>query len=120
MKASKRQEKRVRRHLRLRQKVRGTAARPRMCVYVSNRHLYVQFVDDDASSTVASASTRGAGIELPKGKCTVAAAKQVGKLAAAAAIEKGIKQIVFDRGGFAFGGRLKALADAAREQGLKF
>lgn len=89
-----------------------------MCVFVSNRHMYVQFVDDVASHTLASASTLVKSVKSG-GKNTVAVAKQLGTLAAKAAQEKGIAEVVFDRGGFAFKGRVKAIADAAREAGLK-
>ena len=109
---------RVRRHLRLRQKLQGTAERPRMSVFVSNKHLYVQFIDDGAAKTLAAVSTLD---EAMKGqKLNVATAKQLGALAAQAAKDKGISAVVFDRGGFAYRGRLQALADAARESGLKF
>ena len=109
---------RVRRHLRLRQKVQGTPERPRMSVFVSNQHLYVQFIDDAAGKTLAAVSTLDAALKGQK--LNVATAKQLGALAAKAAQEKGIAAVVFDRGGFAFRGRLQALADAAREGGLKF
>jgi large subunit ribosomal protein L18 len=109
---------RVRRHLRLRQKVQGTAERPRMSVFVSNQHLYVQFIDDAAAKTLAAVSTLNA--DLKGQKLNVATAKQLGALAAKAAQEKGIAAVVFDRGGFAYRGRLQALADAARAGGLKF
>ena len=109
---------RVRRHLRLRQAVQGTAERPRMSVFISNKHLYVQFIDDAAAKTLAAVSTLDGGLKGQK--LNVATAKQLGALAAQAAKEKGISAVVFDRGGFAYRGRLKALADAAREGGLKF
>jgi large subunit ribosomal protein L18 len=109
---------RVRRHMRLRRKVQGTPERPRMSVFVSNKHLYVQFIDDAAGKTLAALSTlEGA---LKGQKLNVETAKQLGALAAKAAQEKGIQAIVFDRGGFAYRGRMQALADAAREGGLKF
>lgn len=118
MKAKTQKEYRVRRHLRLRQKVQGTPERPRMSVFVSNQHLYVQFIDDVAAKTLATASTlQGA---LKGQKLNVATAKQLGTLAAQAAKDKGIEAVVFDRGGFAYGGRLRALAEAARAGGLKF
>lgn len=110
---------RKRRHLRLRKEVKGSADRPRMCVYVSNRHLYVQFIDDQAQSTLAAASTQMDGVETG-GKNNLGVAKKLGQRAAEVAREKGIKQVVFDRGGFTYGGRIKALADAAREAGLQF
>jgi large subunit ribosomal protein L18 len=109
---------RVRRHLRLRQRVQGTAERPRMSVFVSNQHLYVQFIDDQAAKTLAAVSTLAEGLKGQK--LNVATAKQLGARAAEAAKAKGISAVVFDRGGFAYRGRLQALADAAREGGLKF
>lgn len=111
-------EARRRRHLRLRQKISGTAARPRMAVAMTGKHIYVQFIDDIAGKTLAAASTIAAD---GKGtKATVAGAKTIGALAAQKAKEKNISTVVFDRGGFRFHGRVKALADAAREAGLKF
>jgi large subunit ribosomal protein L18 len=118
MKLASKAEYRTRRHLRLRQKVQGTADRPRMSVFVSNQHMYVQFIDDLEARTLASAST--AAGEAKGGKNNVEAAKKLGRLAAAAAKGKGISAVVFDRGGFAYRGRVKALAEAAREAGLKF
>jgi large subunit ribosomal protein L18 len=111
-------EFRERRHLRLRQKVSGTAARPRMAVSFTGQHIYVQFIDDVAGKTLAAASTNaGDG----KGtKANLAGAKKIGTLAAEAAKAKKISEVVFDRGGFQYHGRVKALADAAREAGLKF
>jgi large subunit ribosomal protein L18 len=105
----------------VRQKVKGTAAKPRMCVFVSNKHMYVQFIDDMAARTLASASTVMKDLkEAAKGRNTVAVAKELGQTAAKAAKAIGIETVVFDRGGFAFKGRVKALADAAREMGLLF
>jgi large subunit ribosomal protein L18 len=109
---------RRRRHLRVRRKVQGTAERPRMAVFVSNRHLYVQFIDDVAEHTLASATTAGKSAAATGSDVEAAAA--LGKKAAEIAAEKGIKQVVFDRGGFAYKGRVRALADAAREAGLEF
>ena len=103
--------------MRLRKKVTGTADRPRMSVFVSNRSMYVQFIDDAAGRTLAAATNLSKARE---GKNDVAAAKALGKKAAQAAKEKGIAAVVFDRGGFSYRGRVKALADAAREEGLKF
>lgn len=91
-----------------------------MCVCVSNRHMYVQFVDDQAASTLAAASTQSKEMESVAGKKTVDVAKKLGEVAAAAAMGKGIKTVVFDRGGMPYRGRIKALADAARAAGLKF
>jgi large subunit ribosomal protein L18 len=111
-------ELRERRHLRLRQKVRGTSARPRMAVCFTGLHIYVQFIDDVAGKTVAAASTNagdGKGV-----KANMDGAKKIGAIAAQAAKAKKITEVVFDRGGFQYHGRVKALADAAREAGLKF
>jgi large subunit ribosomal protein L18 len=111
-------ELRERRHLRLRQKVRGTTARPRMAVCFTGLHIYVQFIDDVAGKTMAAASTNagdGKGV-----KANMDGAKKIGVLAAQAAKAKKITEVVFDRGGFQYHGRVKALADAAREAGLKF
>ena len=108
----------MRRHMRLRQTIRGTSARPRMSVCFTGRHIYVQFIDDIAGSTLAAISTLS---PAAKGtKATVEGAKKIGALAAQAAKDKGITNVVFDRGGFKYHGRVKALADAAREAGLKF
>jgi large subunit ribosomal protein L18 len=121
MKLRTRADYRTRRHLRVRQKVTGTAEKPRMCVFVSNKHMYVQFIDDTAKNTLVSVSTVLKEVkDASKGKNTVAVAKQLGQLAAKAAKGKDIEAVVFDRGGFAFKGRVKALADAARDGGLKF
>lgn len=120
MKVKTKKEYRVRRHLRLRRKISGTADRPRMSVFVSNRHLYVQFIDDQASRTLATVSSAAGDGKAFAGRVSIDAAKKLGALAAAAAREKGIGSVVFDRGGFTFAGRIKALADAAREAGLVF
>ena len=111
-------EQRELRHLRLRQKVRGTAVRPRMSVCFTGLHIYVQFIDDIAGKTVAAASTNagdGKGV-----KANMDGARKIGAIAAQAAKAKKITEVVFDRGGFRYHGRVKALADAAREAGLKF
>ena len=118
MKPKNLQDFRVRRHLRLRQRVQGTAARPRMSVFISNKHLYVQFIDDAAGKTLAAVSTLDAALKGQK--LNVATAKRLGELAGQAAQAKGIAAVVFDRGGFAYRARLQALADAARAAGLKF
>jgi large subunit ribosomal protein L18 len=113
-------ERRKRIHRRTRHKLLGTAERPRLCVFRSLKHIYVQLVDDSQSRTIASASTVSLdGSKLPNGG-NVSAAKDVGKAIAAKAGDLGINQIVFDRNGFIYSGRVKALADAAREAGLKF
>ena len=119
MRMNNRKDYRVRRHLRLRRKVSGTAERPRMCVFVSNKHFYVQFVDDTAAKTLAATSTV-AFADLKGADLNVATAKALGAEAARVALEKGIKAVVYDRGGFAYGARQKAFADAAREAGLVF
>jgi large subunit ribosomal protein L18 len=111
-------EARYRRHLRLRQKIRGTAQRPRMSVCMTAKHIYVQLIDDTKGVTLASAST--AAPELKGGKGNMEGAKKVGQLAAQQAKVKKITEVVFDRGGLRYHGRVKALADAAREAGLKF
>lgn len=120
MKLKTKSDYRTRRHLRVRRAVKGTAEKPRMCVFVSNQHMYVQFIDDDNARTLAAASTQSEGVEHVRGRNTVGVAKQLGQMAAKAAKEKGIEKVVFDRAGFAYKGRVKALADAAREAGLKF
>lgn len=107
------------RHRRVRKKIAGSPDRPRLAVFRSNRHIYAQLIDDLGGRTIASASTIEADL---RGTATHSAetAEKVGKLVAQRAMEKGIKQVVFDRGGFKFHGRVKALADGAREQGLEF
>ena len=109
-----RKEARTIRHRRIRQRLQGTAERPRMAIFISNKHLYVQFIDDVAGCTLASTST---GKEV-KGT-NLATAKQVGALAAEAALAKGLRQVVVDRGGFRFQGRVKQLVEAAVAAGLK-
>jgi len=108
---------RTRRHLRVRRKISGTAARPRLAVYRSNRHIYVQLIDDVSSRTVASASDREVGGGGAKGDKKVVA-KAVGALIADRAKQAGIQGAVFDRGGRLYHGRIAALADGAREGGL--
>jgi large subunit ribosomal protein L18 len=121
MRVQKKHELKTRRQWRTRAKISGTAERPRMSACFTNTHIYVQFIDDVKGSTLAAVSTR------PKGKAAGAAhfanikgAVTVGKQAAEAALAKGITQVVFDRGGNRYHGKVKALADAAREAGLKF
>ncbi|MBI4663389.1 MAG: 50S ribosomal protein L18 [Verrucomicrobia bacterium] len=109
------------RHWRIRKKVFGTRERPRMSVCFTGTNVYVQFIDDDAGRTLASASTVSKVIEdRKKLKANVVSAKRIGQLAAEAAKSQGIQQVVFDRGGARYHGKIKALADAAREAGLKF
>jgi large subunit ribosomal protein L18 len=109
---------RERRHLRLRQKVHGTAQRPRLSVCFTGKHIHVQFIDDAQGRTLAAMSTLAP--EAKGTKANLAGAKKLGTLAAQKAKEKKITEVVFDRGGFKYHGRVKALADAAREAGLKF
>lgn len=117
--SKKKREGRIRRHRRIRKKVFGTAARPRLAVYRSNRHIHAQLIDDVAGRTVAAASTLDA--ELRSGATGNAdAAAKVGSLLAQRAKVLGIGEVVFDRGGFMYHGRVAALADAAREGGLEF
>jgi large subunit ribosomal protein L18 len=114
-------QKRVRRHLRVRKKVTGTPERPRLCVFRSLNHIYAQVVDDNAHATLAQASSTDPSLKASqKSGGNTAAAQAVGKLIAARALDKGIKQVVFDRGGYLYHGRVKALAQAAREGGLDF
>lgn len=115
------EQARERRHARLRKKVFGTTERPRLCVYKSLNHIYVQIIDDTKGRTVAAASTTDKDVKGEAGhKGNVAAAKKVGQLIASRAIGSGIKKVVFDRGGYKYHGRVKALADSAREGGLEF
>jgi len=111
---------RKRRHLRIRRRVVGTTERPRLSVYRSLNQIYAQVIDDTKGVTVVAASSLDAAFKSAKGKGNVAMAKEVGGLIAKRAVEKGIKQIVFDRSGYLYHGRIKALADGAREAGLEF
>jgi large subunit ribosomal protein L18 len=110
---------RKKRHARVRTKVFGTAERPRLNVYRSNKHIYAQVIDDVKAVTIVSASTLDKELNL-ESTGNVEAAQKVGELVAKRALEKGIKTVVFDRGGYLYHGRVKALADAAREAGLEF
>lgn len=112
-----RQDARRRRHFRVRKKVHGTADRPRLSVFRSNRYIYAQVIDDEAGRTLASASSQEP--TLRERTLTVDTATEVGKLVAERAKAAGIGTVVFDRGGFKYHGRVKAVADAAREEGLK-
>ena len=116
-----RQEIRVKKHNRIRNRFSGTAQRPRLSVFRSNNHIYAQVIDDAAGKTLVSASTaeKDAKAELKKTN-DIEAASYVGKLVAKRAKDAGIDQVVFDRGGYIYHGRVKALADAAREAGLEF
>ena len=114
-------ERRKRIHYRIRKVVSGTAERPRMCVFRSDKQIYVQLIDDVNRVTLASASSLDKAIaEQCKGKTNVEIAALVGKAAAERALAKGINQVSFDRGGYLYHGRVKSLADAAREGGLIF
>lgn len=109
---------RQKRHLRVRNHISGTAARPRLNVFRSLSNIYAQLIDDVKGVTLVSASTQEKGFEAYGGN--IEAAKAVGKAIAERAVEKGITEVVFDRGGYIYHGRIAALADAAREAGLKF
>ena len=112
---------REKKHARIRNRFSGTAARPRLAVYRSNKHIYAQIIDDDAQKTLVSACT--VEKEVKEGldfTDDVAAAQKVGTVIAQRAAEKGIKQVVFDRGGYIYQGKIAALAQAAREAGLEF
>ncbi len=109
------QEKLHRRHKRVRAKVIGTKERPRLSVFRSNQHIYVQLIDDDKGQTLASFDDR----KIKKGK-RVEKAKEVGRTIAKKALEKKIKKVIFDRGGYKYHGQVKAVAEGAREGGLKF
>jgi large subunit ribosomal protein L18 len=112
---------RNRRHRRVRASVTGTTEQPRLCVFRSLNHIYAQVIDDVAGTTLASASTIIAELkDKTDGKDKIEQAKLVGTQVAKAAINKGIKKVVFDRGGYRYHGRIKALAEAARQAGLKF
>ena len=114
--------KRIRKHNRLRKRVSGTATRPRLSVFRSAQHIYTQLIDDVAGKTLCSVSSIQKEIaeKLSKKTGNKTTAKEIGKLTAEVAKEKGIKEVVFDRGGFKYHGRIKELADGAREGGLKF
>lgn len=116
-----RTEVREKKHLRIRNRFSGTAERPRLAVFRSNNHMYAQIIDDIAGNTLTSASTLQKEVKAELEKTNnVEAAAYLGKVIAKKALEKGITEVVFDRGGFIYHGKIKALADAAREEGLKF
>ena len=115
-----RNERRKRRHLRIRRKVVGTPTRPRLCVYKSLRHIYAQLIDDSRGHTLACASTLEPEVREKIKSADVEAARLVGKLIAQRALERGIREVVFDRAGYPYHGKVKALAEAAREGGLRF
>lgn len=109
-----------RRKARVRKRVIGTSERPRLNVYRSNKHIYAQIIDDTQSKTLAAVSTESADLAGADNLKKMEAAKKVGELMGKKAIEKGIDKVVFDRGGYIYHGRIKALAEGAREAGLKF
>ena len=114
-------EVRIKKHNRMRNRFSGTAERPRLCVFRSNNHMYAQIIDDDAQNTLVAASTLEKDIKAELEKTNnVEAAAYLGTVIAKRALEKGIKTVVFDRGGFIYQGKVSALADAAREAGLEF
>ena len=113
--------RRERRHRRVRAKVAGTVARPRLNVFRSNRHIFAQIIDDAQGHTLVAASTLDADVRAHAAQLKkIDEAKVVGKLLAQRAIEKGFKQVIFDRGGYQYHGRVKSLAEGAREGGLEF
>ncbi|GMQ92622.1 MAG: 50S ribosomal protein L18 [Acidimicrobiia bacterium] len=113
-----RTDARRRRHFRVRKSVDGTASKPRLAVFRSNKHIYAQVIDDESGRTIASASSKESAV---KGKTlTVDTATEVGALVGARAKDAGVSRVAFDRGGFKYHGRIRALADAARESGLEF
>jgi len=111
-------DRRARRHLRVRKRVRGTAARPRLVVFRSSKHIYAQVVDDDKGVTLVGAADTSEGIQV-EGSGKTAKSHALGRLIAARAREKGIAKVVFDRGGYQYHGRVKAVADGARKGGLE-
>jgi len=118
--AQQRRNGRITRHRRVRKKIHGTAARPRLAVYRTNKHISVQLIDDDAGSTLAAASTVETGVRADGNGSSVDAATRVGTMIAERAKAAGIDQVVFDRGGYLYHGRVAAVAAAAREAGLEF
>ena len=116
-----RQAVRVKKHLRIRNRFSGTAERPRLAVFRSNNHMYAQIIDDTVGNTLVSASTLEKEIKAELEKTNnVDAAAYLGTVIGKRAVEKGIKEVVFDRGGFIYQGKIAALAEAAREAGLEF
>ncbi len=116
-----RNDVRLKKHKRMRYRINGTAACPRLCVFRSNKHMYAQIIDDTVGKTLVSACTLQKDLRAELTKTDdVAAATRLGEVIAKKAIEKGISNVVFDRGGYIYQGKVKALADAAREAGLQF
>lgn len=120
IKKAAKKETRVTRHHRIRRKVRGTAEKPRLAFFKSLKQFYAQIIDDERQHTLLSVSTLEEGLKRGKGESPDAVAKRLGEELARRALEKGISQVVFDRGGFLFHGNVKAFADRAREKGLHF
>jgi len=121
MRKSKKRIARQRRHNRIRAKVKGTSSRPRLCVFRSLNHIYAQVIDDSRGHTLVSASSLDPEVRgNTNGKTKLAVAELVGSLVAQRALNRGVNQVVFDRGGYKYHGRVKALAEAARQAGLKF
>ncbi len=119
--SKKRLKGRIRRKLRIRKKISGTSERPRLCVYRSLKHMYAQIIDDTIGHALVAASTLDKELrDKLKSTGNIEAAKEVGRLIAKRALEKGIKKVVFDRNGFLYHGRVKAVAEGAREMGLEF
>ncbi|MBR0147684.1 MAG: 50S ribosomal protein L18 [Lachnospiraceae bacterium] len=116
-----RTEVRRKKHMKVRNRLSGTATKPRLCVFRSNMHIYAQIIDDEAGNTLVAASTveKSVSSELEKTN-DVKAAEYLGSVIGKRAVEKGISTVVFDRGGYIYHGKIKALADAAREAGLQF
>ncbi len=116
-----RTEVRRKKHLKIRNRFTGTPERPRLAVFRSNNHMYAQIIDDSVGNTIVAASTLEKDVKAELSKTNdIAAAAYLGTVIAKKALEKGIKAVVFDRGGFIYQGKIKALADAAREAGLEF
>lgn len=122
MKLTKKIAARIRRKKSIRKKIRGIASHPRFCVFRSAKHIYTQIINDETGQTLVAASTLTSELrsQLKEGTGNIKAAKQVGAFIAQRAMEKGIKRVVFDRNGFLYHGRVKALAESAREAGLEF
>jgi len=118
--AQQRHSSRIRRHRRVRKKIHGTAERPRLAVFRSNKHIGLQLIDDDSGRTLASASTVESEQRTQGSGSTVEAARRVGQLVAERAKAAGVTKVVYDRGGFLYHGRVAAAAEAAREAGLEF
>ena len=119
-KTNPRTKSRLRRKMHIRKTVRGTAARPRLSIFRSTKHIYAQIINDDTGTTLVSASTQSGDIDIKGHNGNKAAAVEVGTAIAKKAIDAGIETVTFDRNGFLYHGRVQALADAAREAGLKF